>query len=81
MGVTGGRPDLGIAMTTGVLKPLSLISGELYTAKDENGELVGFTAWAPPGRATFDTYVNSIAKRRICTQKERPDRTSWRWDT
>ncbi|KAH9895927.1 hypothetical protein C8Q73DRAFT_789723 [Cubamyces lactineus] len=42
-------------MTTGVLKPLSLISGELYTAKDENGELVGFVAWTPPGRETFDT--------------------------
>ncbi|KAJ8497042.1 hypothetical protein ONZ51_g733 [Trametes cubensis] len=49
------RAHRRISMTTGVLKPLSLISGELYTAKDENGELVGFTAWAPPGRATFDT--------------------------
>ncbi|KAI0331527.1 hypothetical protein GY45DRAFT_1322094 [Cubamyces sp. BRFM 1775] len=42
-------------MALGVLKPLVRVSGELYTARDEDGNLVGFTVWAPPGRTAFDT--------------------------
>ncbi|CDO78135.1 hypothetical protein BN946_scf184508.g1 [Trametes cinnabarina] len=50
-----GRRELSWIMATGVLKPLSLVSGELYTAKNEKGELVGFSGWTPPGRDVFDT--------------------------
>ncbi|KAI0660204.1 hypothetical protein C8Q70DRAFT_914049 [Cubamyces menziesii] len=42
-------------MAMGVLKPLVRVSGELYTARDEDGNLIGFTVWAPPGRTAFDT--------------------------
>ncbi|KAI8977828.1 hypothetical protein BD414DRAFT_495746 [Trametes punicea] len=55
VGVTSGRLDLALLMTKGVLRALSFISGELYTARDENSDLVGFTAWTPPGRSCFDT--------------------------
>ncbi|KAI9068973.1 hypothetical protein FKP32DRAFT_1671800 [Trametes sanguinea] len=36
-----GRHDLAWIMANGIVKPMSLISGELYTAKDDKGELVG----------------------------------------
>lgn len=55
MPMISGRPDIALSMAVGTLRPLALVSGELYTAKDENGELVGFTAWTPPGRSSFDT--------------------------
>ena len=41
-------------MARGVIRPFSLIAGEMYTARDENGTLVGFTVWIPPGRDGFD---------------------------
>ncbi|OJT11899.1 hypothetical protein TRAPUB_11545 [Trametes pubescens] len=50
-----GRQDLAPLMARAVIRPLALVSGELYTAKDAQGELVGFTLWAPPGRSAFDT--------------------------
>ncbi|KAJ8497061.1 hypothetical protein ONZ51_g734 [Trametes cubensis] len=55
MGATSGRLDLALPMAMGVLKPLVRVSGELYTARDEDGNLIGFTVWAPPGRTAFDT--------------------------
>ncbi|KAH9850925.1 hypothetical protein C2E23DRAFT_869627 [Lenzites betulinus] len=42
-------------MARGVIRPLARVAGELYTARNAQGELVGFTLWAPPGRSTFDT--------------------------
>ncbi|TFK82903.1 hypothetical protein K466DRAFT_499446 [Polyporus arcularius HHB13444] len=42
-------------MSLGVIKPLALVSGEMYTAKNEHGKLIGFTLWGPPGRDVFDT--------------------------
>ncbi|KAJ8497056.1 hypothetical protein ONZ51_g757 [Trametes cubensis] len=54
-----GRPDLALSMAVGTLRPLARVSGELYTAKDEHGELVGFAAWTPPGRSSFDTPEQS----------------------
>ncbi|KAJ3011029.1 hypothetical protein NUW54_g2305 [Trametes sanguinea] len=50
-----GRHDLAWIMANGIIRPMSLVSGELYTAKDDKGELVGFTLWTPPGRDSFDT--------------------------
>ena len=41
-------------MARGVIRAFSLIAGEMYTARDENGTLVGFTIWIPPGRDGFD---------------------------
>ena len=32
--------------------------GDMYGAFDENGTLVGFQAWVPPGKALFATYVS-----------------------
>ncbi|OSC98589.1 hypothetical protein PYCCODRAFT_1374804 [Trametes coccinea BRFM310] len=42
-------------MANGIIKPMSITSGELYTAKNGRGELVGFALWTPPGRDSFDT--------------------------
>ncbi|KAI0631486.1 hypothetical protein C8Q77DRAFT_1127136 [Trametes polyzona] len=50
-----GRADLGPLMARAVIRPLARVSGELYTARDERGALVGFAIWAPPGRSAFDT--------------------------
>lgn len=32
-------------------------SGEYYEATNENGELVGYTIWMPPGKEIFSTSV------------------------
>ncbi|KAL7278205.1 hypothetical protein ACG7TL_008179 [Trametes sanguinea] len=50
-----GRHDLAWIMANGIIKPMSITSGELYTAKNGRGELVGFALWTPPGRDSFDT--------------------------
>ncbi|KAI0370704.1 hypothetical protein BV20DRAFT_238186 [Pilatotrama ljubarskyi] len=55
VGATAGHLDRAPQIILAVLKPIALVSGEFYAATDENGELVGFTAWVPPGRSTFDT--------------------------
>lgn len=52
-----GRLDLASQMTRAVITPLARVSGELYTATDAQGTLVGCAIWAPPGRTTFDTWV------------------------
>ncbi|KAH9943875.1 hypothetical protein B0H21DRAFT_747377 [Amylocystis lapponica] len=46
---TGGNISLLPAMGRSMIKPIALIAGEMYTATDENGALVGFTLWLPPG--------------------------------
>lgn len=63
MAAVSGRQDLAPLMARAVIRPLALVSGELYTAKDAQGELVGFTIWAPPGRSAFDTYVVAARAR------------------
>ena len=50
-----GRLDLASQMARAVITPLARVSGELYTATDAQGTLVGCAIWAPPGRTTFDT--------------------------
>jgi len=51
----GGNISLIPAMAKGMIRPLALISGEMYAATDEDGTLVGFTLWTPPGKALFNT--------------------------
>ncbi|OCH85526.1 hypothetical protein OBBRIDRAFT_739765 [Obba rivulosa] len=52
---TAGNLDLLELMARAMLKPKALVSGEMYTATDENGDLVGFTIWLPPGRKGLTT--------------------------
>lgn len=32
--------------------------GDMYGAFDEDGTMVGFQAWVPPGKALFESYVS-----------------------
>lgn len=34
------------------------LAGEYYTATNENGEIVGYTLWMPPGQELFSTSVS-----------------------
>ncbi|KAH9916234.1 hypothetical protein B0H21DRAFT_895860 [Amylocystis lapponica] len=47
---TGGNLSLLPDVARAMLTPVALVSGEMYTATDENGVLVGFTLWLPPGQ-------------------------------
>ncbi|EMD31808.1 hypothetical protein CERSUDRAFT_119380 [Gelatoporia subvermispora B] len=47
--LTAGQPELIGLMARAMIKPSVLIAAEMYTAIDENGVLVGFTLWLPPG--------------------------------
>ncbi|KAI0938554.1 hypothetical protein AcV5_000206 [Taiwanofungus camphoratus] len=42
-------------MARAMIKPIALVAGEMYTATDEDGALVGFTLWLPPGRNVWET--------------------------
>ncbi|KIL71208.1 hypothetical protein M378DRAFT_182786 [Amanita muscaria Koide BX008] len=44
-------PDLARAM----IKAGIYAAGEYYLATDENGEIVGYTMWMPPGQEMFST--------------------------
>jgi len=33
------------------------LAGEFYTATNENGEIIGYTLWMPPGQEIFSTSV------------------------
>ena len=33
------------------------LAGEYYTATNEDGEIVGYTLWMPPGQELFSTSV------------------------
>ncbi|KAI0354394.1 hypothetical protein OH77DRAFT_1496705 [Trametes cingulata] len=55
VGATAGKLDRAPQVIHAVIKPIALVCGEFHAATDENGQLVGFTAWVPPGRSTFDT--------------------------
>lgn len=59
LAAVSGDMELAPFMSVGIIKPLALIAGEMYTAKDENGILVGFTIWVPPGRSALDRYIMS----------------------
>jgi hypothetical protein len=34
-----------------------VLAGEYYEASNEEGELIGYTMWMPPGREMFSTFV------------------------
>ncbi|OCH89783.1 hypothetical protein OBBRIDRAFT_793938 [Obba rivulosa] len=53
--LTAGKLELMQPMARAMIRPLALLAGEMYTATDENGSLVGFTLWLPPGENMFTT--------------------------
>ncbi|KAH9850931.1 hypothetical protein C2E23DRAFT_860930 [Lenzites betulinus] len=57
VGATAGQLDRAHEIILAVLTPIARECGELYVATDAaaGGALVGFSAWVPPGRSTFDT--------------------------
>ncbi|OCH86032.1 hypothetical protein OBBRIDRAFT_814803 [Obba rivulosa] len=52
---TTGKPELIDAMARAMIKPNALIAGEMYTATDDKGDLVGFTLWLLPGSNVWTT--------------------------
>jgi len=53
--LTAGKLELMELMARAMIRPVALVAGEMYTATDENGVLVGFTLWLPPGENLFTT--------------------------
>ncbi|KAL6297865.1 hypothetical protein BKA93DRAFT_813721 [Sparassis latifolia] len=53
--LTGGNPTIISIMVRAMIKPLALVSGEMYTATDQSGVMVAFTLCTRPGRNLFDT--------------------------
>lgn len=37
-----------------------VLAGEYYEASNEEGELIGYTMWMPPGREMFSTFVSFV---------------------
>jgi len=42
-----------------------VLDGEYYEATNDEGELIGYTMWMPPGREMFSTFVISIGALKI----------------
>lgn len=53
--LVGGEKALLGPMVNSMIKAALHAAGEFYPALDENGELVGYALWMPPGRDLFDT--------------------------
>ncbi|OBZ73322.1 hypothetical protein A0H81_06837 [Grifola frondosa] len=53
--LTGGNIGLIPTMARAMIKPAALLAGDVYTATDENGVLIGFTIWIRPGEVLFAT--------------------------
>lgn len=53
--ITGGNLALLPALARAMINATALICGEMYAVTDENGALVGYTLWVPPGRVLFDS--------------------------
>lgn len=53
--LTGGDISLLPVLARAMIKPIALQIGDMYTATDENGKVVGFQMWVPPGRLLFNT--------------------------
>lgn len=55
MSLVGGDKTLLGPMVRSMIKAALHAAGEFYPALDENGELIGYALWMPPGRDLFDT--------------------------
>ncbi|KAF9809179.1 hypothetical protein IEO21_07516 [Rhodonia placenta] len=66
--LTGGDISLLPVLARAMIKPIALQIGDMYTATDENGKVVGFQMWVPPGRLLFNTY-ESISS--YCKEEQR----------
>ncbi|KAF9055667.1 hypothetical protein BJ165DRAFT_1521662 [Panaeolus papilionaceus] len=54
LSLCGGDISLFKLQLTAMVKAIAL-DGEIYTATDEDGKLLGYTAWMPPGQEMFST--------------------------
>ncbi|KAI0041332.1 hypothetical protein FA95DRAFT_709287 [Auriscalpium vulgare] len=52
---TAGNISLIEVMARAMIKPIAFVAGDMYTATDDKGELVGFTLFLPPGQNLFIT--------------------------
>ncbi|KAF9528138.1 hypothetical protein CPB83DRAFT_894624 [Crepidotus variabilis] len=55
LALTGGEISLVAVMALSILRAGALAGGEFYTATNEEGEIIGFTLWMPPGQDMFST--------------------------
>ncbi|KAL6306348.1 hypothetical protein BKA93DRAFT_153734 [Sparassis latifolia] len=53
--LSGGDRELIPESPRAMMNSLAFIAGEMYTATDENGVMVGFTFWTKPGKCMFAT--------------------------
>lgn len=47
-----------------------VLDGEYYEATDDEGELIGYTMWMPPGREPFPTFVIFVGTLKRETQSD-----------
>ena len=55
LSLVGGDGSLIPDMTRAILKAGIYAAGEYYIATNEDGEIVGYTMWMPPGQEIFST--------------------------
>ncbi|PCH43237.1 acetylornithine deacetylase [Wolfiporia cocos MD-104 SS10] len=53
--LTGGNTNLLQDLAESMIRPIAFQIGDMYTATDENGDMVGFTMWIPPGKQLLST--------------------------
>ena len=57
LSLSGGEPTLIPDLARATLKAGIFAAGEFYTATNDEGDIVGFTMWMPPGQELFSTLV------------------------
>lgn len=57
LSLSGGEPALIPDLARATLKAGIFAAGEFYTATNDEGDIVGFTMWMPPGQELFSTLV------------------------
>ncbi|PCH43211.1 hypothetical protein WOLCODRAFT_90202 [Wolfiporia cocos MD-104 SS10] len=53
--LTGGNTSLLPDLAQSMIRPIAFQIGDMYIASDENGTMIGFTMWVPPGQLLFST--------------------------
>ncbi|EED84505.1 predicted protein [Postia placenta Mad-698-R] len=69
--LTGGDISLLPVLARAMIKPIAFQIGDMYTATDENGKVVGFQMWVPPGRLLFNTYESISSNCKYMAHTER----------
>lgn len=51
--LAGGQREIMLVMVRGMIADVALKTGDMYGAFNEEGAMVGFQAWTPPGKKQF----------------------------